>query len=122
MGDYPEASREPRAASHEPRTGGDEPRAASHEPILTEIRDLLREIRDALVGSSPARLRALGPARGRSNLVPQKLMPHLEAITAWRREGRSQQDMRVRLAAQGVTTSHSSLSRFIRGFVMENQP
>jgi transposase len=91
-------------------------------PLLPEIRDLLREIRDALVDASPERMRALGPAQGKNNLAPQKQMPHLEQIAAWRRLGMPQKKMRALLADQGVTASHSALSRFIRGFVMQDRP
>jgi hypothetical protein len=85
--------------------------------ILREIRDLLRELRDGLAHppTLPPRARtALALGRGKTQIRATKLQPHAAQIVAWLDAGRTQRQIVALLAAQGVTTNDSTLSRFVR--------
>lgn len=91
--------------------------------LLAEMRDLLRELRDLAVALRAAPIRGemrspYAPARGKLNLMPQPLMAHRDKIAAWKRLGMSGVQITQMLKDEGVKTSKSAVSRFLRGYLM----
>lgn len=94
--------------------------------LLLEIRDLVREVRDLAAahgtapsarGTAPVALRArtaLALGLGKTQIRAHPLQPYGVQIAAWIDAGHSQQQILGLLAAQGVPTTKSSLSRFVR--------
>jgi hypothetical protein len=94
---------------------------ASPDLVLLEIRDLVREIRDSVIHPSTLSARArtsLALGKGKTHIRAHKLQSHAAQIAAWIDAGQTQQQIVVLLSAQGVTTSDSTLSRFVRSRLM----